>query len=92
MTGPFTTHWPALIGKASLAAWKAKIHGLYVGILLLKERGQWNLSRQLALLVTQSSAERTLSPNGIIDLLSRHAFSVCVCIYIYILVSFEMKE
>ena len=37
MTGPFTTHWPALTGKTSLGARKAKIRGLYIGILLLKE-------------------------------------------------------
>ena len=92
MTGPFTTHWPALTGKTSLGARKAKIRGLYIGILLLKERGQWDLSRQLALLVTQSSAERTLSPNSIIDLLSRRAISVCIFINIYILFSFERKE
>ena len=82
MTAPFITHWPERIGKTSLAAWNAKIRGLYTGILLLKEGGQWNLSRQLALLVTQSSAEENLGPHSIIGLPPRSAFSVHIYIYV----------
>ena len=92
MTAPFITHWPERIGKTSLAAWKANIRGLYTGIPLLKEGGQWNLSRQLALRVTQSGEEENLGPHSITGLPPRGAFSVhiYICtekkknIYIYI--------
>ena len=43
------------------------MHGLYTGILLL-ERGQWKLEKAISTLTAKPSAERTLSPDNIIDL------------------------